>query len=138
MKSQIALVTIITDNAPAMFRFYRDVLGFRPLAEINENDPGYAEFEHAGVRFALCTRGIMRNATGDTSYDQPPQGQRIELAFPCDSPEQVDQDYDRLVSLGATPIRAPENLPWNQRAAFFADPDGNIHELFADLPGGLR
>jgi hypothetical protein len=24
--------------------------------------------------------------------------------------------------------------PWGQRAAFFADPEGNIHGLFADLP----
>jgi len=25
-------------------------------------------------------------------------------------------------------------MPWNQRTAFIADPDGNIHEIFADLP----
>lgn len=35
--------------------------------------------------------------------------------------------------MGATPIQAPQNMPWNQRTALFSDPDGNIHEIFAEL-----
>jgi hypothetical protein len=27
-----------------------------------------------------------------------------------------------------------DDVPWQQRTAMFADPDGNIHEFFADLP----
>ena len=30
-------------------------------------------------------------------------------------------------------IKEPQNMPWNQRTALFADPDGNIHEIFAGI-----
>ena len=41
--------------------------------------------------------------------------------------------YHEITQKGAAPIKRPEDMPWNQRAAFIADPDGNIHEIFADL-----
>ena len=43
--------------------------------------------------------------------------------------------YAEIVARGAVPIHSPADMPWGQRTAMFADPDGNIHELFADLPG---
>jgi uncharacterized glyoxalase superfamily protein PhnB len=52
------------------------------------------------------------------------------------SPEQVDHAYAELTGKGAAHIQAPANMPWNQRTAFFADPDGNVHEIFADIPQG--
>lgn len=39
-----------------------------------------------------------------------------------------------LLANGAVAVQPPDDMPWGQRTAFFADPDGNIHELFADLP----
>jgi len=125
----IALVTILTDDVPALTRFYGDVLGF-PL----EHGPGdYVEFRSPGVRFALCARRVMADATHHGSYAEPRRGQSFELAFPLPAPAEVDAAYADLVARGATPVQAPADMPWGQRAAFFADPDGNIHELFAGL-----
>jgi lactoylglutathione lyase len=134
MKPKLALITILTDNIGPMVRFYRDVLGFRPLGEIDEGNLSYTEFESEGVRFAVCPRAIMAQFTGHASFSEPPRGQAFELAFPCDSPADVDTAYAAILAKGATPVQPPANMPWNQRTAFFADPDGNIHELFADLP----
>ncbi|MCA1598053.1 MAG: VOC family protein [Chloroflexi bacterium] len=129
MTPTIALVTILTDDVPAMTRFYRDVLGF-PI----EQDPGeYVEFRSPGVRFALCARHVMSEATRHPSYAEPRHGQSFELAFPLPTPVEVDAAYAGIVAGGATPVQAPADMPWGQRAAFFADPDGNIHELFASL-----
>jgi catechol 2,3-dioxygenase-like lactoylglutathione lyase family enzyme len=128
--NQIALVTILTDDAPALARFYREALGF----EVKQDMGNYVELQTDGVRFAVCARSIMRDATGHASYAAAHRGQCFELAFPCDTPEQVDQVYADVVARGAAPVQSPGNMPWNQRTAFFADPDGNIHELFADLP----
>jgi lactoylglutathione lyase len=36
-------------------------------------------------------------------------------------------------TMGATPVHQPQNMPRNQRAALFADPDGIIHEIFAEI-----
>ena len=127
---QIALITIITNNLPAMTRFYRDVLGFPVQQDLGQ----YVEFESEGVRFSLCSREVMHTATGDASFTAPRRGQSFELAFPVSSPDAVEQTYEQIVASGATPIKAPAEMPWGQKTAFFADPDGNIHELFADLP----
>lgn len=129
MKFRINLITILTDDMPRMVSFYRDVLGFEA-----ENDSGqYVEFQSEGVRFAICDRSVMMDATGSEAFNQPASGQTFELAFPLDTPNQVDDVYARLVNQGAEAVKGPADMPWNQRTAFFADPDGNIHELFAEL-----
>ena len=130
MLNSIALVTILTDNAPALARFYREALGF----EVKQDMGNYIELRNDGVRFAICARSIMFDATNHASYAQLHSGQCFELAFPCATPAEVDRAYADILAKGAAPIKSPATMPWGQRTAFFADPDGNIHELFADLP----
>jgi catechol 2,3-dioxygenase-like lactoylglutathione lyase family enzyme len=131
MRAKIDLISIVTDQPLVMKAFYRDVIGFAVQMELGED---YVEFESEGVRFAITTREVMTAATGGyEGYAGPRQGQYFELAFPCDSPQDVDASYAAIVAQGAQPIQAPADMPWGQRAAFFADPDGNVHELFAPL-----
>jgi lactoylglutathione lyase len=130
MFNRIALITIVTDDVPRLTAFYRDVLGFT----IKQDMGGYVEFHHDGVRFALCARSILHEASGHAAYAETPRGQAFELAFPCGEPVEVDRAYAEIVAQGATPVHAPADMPWGQRTAMFADPDGHIHELFADLP----
>jgi uncharacterized glyoxalase superfamily protein PhnB len=125
---RIALITVWTDAVEPMKSFYRDVLGF-PV----KNDLGdYVELESPGVRFAICRRAIMVEHSEE--YSRPSSGQAFELAFPCETPVQVDEAYETITGNGATPVAAPSDMPWGQRTALFADPDGNIHEVFASLP----
>ena len=130
MINQIALITIVTDDVPRLAAFYRDVLGFAVKTDMG----GYVEFHNDGVRFAVCARSILRDASSHASYEEAPHGQHFELAFPCGEPAEVDRVYAEIVAQGATPIHTPADMPWGQRTAMFADPDGNIHEFFADLP----
>ena len=109
--------------------FYQSVLGFQLQQELDK----YVELVNPGVRFAICARSVMESATGNAGFHDPRSGQSFELAFPLASAAEVDLAYAEIIRQGAIPIQAPGNMPWNQRAAFFADPDGNIHELFADL-----
>jgi catechol 2,3-dioxygenase-like lactoylglutathione lyase family enzyme len=123
------MIGIITSQFDEMRAFYRDVLGFKEKVHIND----FVEFENEGVRFALSTSRTMHEATGDESYNQQKSGHSFELAFDTGSPEMVDTEFDALIMKGATSVKKPADMPWNQRTAFFADPDGNIHEIFADL-----
>lgn len=127
MKAEINLITIWTDNMEAMKRFYQETLGFTIQTDLGQ----YVEFNSSGVRFSLCERQVMYEYSGQ--YQEKAVGQAFELAFPCESPADVDASFERLVAMGATPIHAPQNMPWQQRTALFADPDGNIHEIFAAL-----
>ena len=127
MKPEINLITIWTNDIEKMRGFYNQVLGFKI-----KNDLGnYVEFESNGVRFAICMRNVMDIYSSE--YDKKTSGQAFELAFPCENPKDVDESYKQLVAMGAVPIHEPQNMPWNQRTALFADPDGNIHEIFAEI-----
>lgn len=127
MASRVDLVTMWVEVMDPMRRFYRDVLGF-----LVENDLGsYVEFENTGVRFALCERSVMHGHS--PSFQEPVRGQRFELAFRCGSPADVDEAYRMLVEHGAVGVAPPQDMPWRQRTALFADPEGNIHEVFAEL-----
>ena len=127
MKAQINLITIWTNDIDKMKEFYNQVLGFRI-----ENDLGnYVEFENDGVRFAICMRDVMYDYSSE--YRKESFGQGFELAFPCESPNDVDESFKKLISKGAASVHEPQNMPWNQRTALFADPDGNIHEIFAEI-----
>lgn len=130
LEPRIALITVLTDDVPAMRAFYEGVLGFDVKTDMDQ----YIEFASEGVRFSICDRAVMSEATEHADYALLPSGQRLELAFPCTSPEDVDVAYRRIVAAGATPVKPPADMPWGQRTAFFADPEGNIHELFADVP----
>lgn len=129
MFPKLNLVTLVTSDLAGMTTFYRDVLGFEILSDDGEN---FVEFKNDGVRFALTTHKQMVEVADDDSYRIAPVGQRVELAIAFGSHEEVDQAYAEITAKGARPVHPPATMPWGQHTAFFADPDGNIHELFAD------
>ena len=60
-------------------------------------------------------------------------GQRVTLAFKCDSPAEVDALYRRIMQQGYEGHREPWDAVWGQRYAVVADPDGTLVDLFAPL-----
>ena len=66
-----------------------------------------------------------------------PVGHGMGLAFRCDSPADVDATFARIVQAGfRSKDTAPYDAFWGQRYASVFDPDGNVVDLFADLPKG--
>ncbi len=124
---QMDMIGIFTDRIDDMKQFYADALGLRIVEDLGK----YVEFEGASIRFAICEQQVMSEIVGDTGYDQPHTGHAFELAFKCDSEPGVDEAYRELLGKGAQQIKPPSTMPWGQYAGFFADPDGNIHEVFA-------
>lgn len=129
MKAQLNMIGIITNNFQQLADFYQNVLELKVTLQLDQ----FIEFETGGMRLAISTNQVMADATKQESYTHEKKGHSFELAFKVNTPAEVDDTYQQLTAKGATPIKAPETMPWNQRTAFFADPDGNIHEIFADL-----
>lgn len=123
---KIGMLGVFTDQIDAMRDFYRDVLGFEVLEDLG----GYVEFGGQPVRFAICTREVMRQSVGGKAFDEPAQGCTLELAFECASRDALDSRYNELLAAGAGEVKRPAVMPWGQYAGFFSDPDGNVHELF--------
>ena len=134
MEGVVGLVTILTDDLEPMKAFYSEVLGF----EVIEDLGNYVEFSNTGVRFAICTREVMYEATGHESYKEERGSHAFELAFPVGDPDDVVRVYSEVVAGGATPIKGPEMMPWGRKTAFIADPDGNIHEIYSHKPEDLN
>ncbi len=130
MQPKIDMIGIVTNNFSEMKNFYNQIMNFPIELELES----YVEFKSEGVRFAITTNEIMSQATNHASYQKPHTGQSLEFAFRVPTPEEVDSAYNDLIEKGAAPIKPAADMPWGQRAAFFADPDGHIHEVFADLP----
>ncbi|QDT00135.1 VOC family protein [Adhaeretor mobilis] len=123
---QINMIGLFTDQFDEMKAFYRDVLGF----EIADDRPKYVEFSGQPLRFAICEREVMKDTTGYEGYQTPASGTPFEMAFECESPTELEQQFEKLLEQGAVRVKAPADMPWGQYAAFFADPDGHVHELF--------
>jgi len=51
----------------------------------------------------------------------------------CAGVENVDAVHAALEAKGVAFIRPPINQPWGRRTAYFADPEGNLWEIFQNL-----
>ncbi|MFZ6177562.1 VOC family protein [Nannocystis pusilla] len=54
---------------------------------------------------------------------RPASGHRVEL---CVYVDDVDATVARLAEAGAPVLLAPRDMPWGERVAYVADPDGNL------------
>ena len=110
--------------------FYRR-LGLE-IPDSSDSEPHVEVALSTGFRLLFDTVDTIRSFDPEWS---PPQGsQRADLAFACDSPEDVDAIYARLTEAGHDGHLAPWDAFWGQRYAVVRDPDGNGVDLFAALP----
>ena len=128
MRPTLDLIGIIVHDMAASLAFYRQ-LGFDIPAEMD--DEGHVESIVGGIRVAWDTVEVIRSF--DPEWTPPTGGQRIGLAFLCDSPTAVDDLHARLTADGYASHKDPWDAFWGQRYAVVLDPDGNPVDLFAPL-----
>lgn len=127
MAVQPDMVGIVVSDMAAALRFYR-LLGLAIPAELDGE--AHAEIIANGYRIAWDTEELMRSIHADWVT---PVGQRVALAFKCETPAEVDAVYTRLSEHGYHGHKAPWDAFWGQRYAVIADPDGTTVDLFAAL-----
>ena len=109
-----------------MIRFYRDVLGFK-IRE--DEDTSNVYLIKDGTLFLLYGRDDFERMTHRRyEYIKGLNG-HSELALYVDTFQEVDEQFRRVVALGATPVLEPETEPWGQRTCYIADPEGNLIEI---------
>ena len=102
-------VSILTSDVVRLADFYKKLL------EV-ENDSDDA------VHQTIIAEETMLTVFNDGQKREPGR-QNMCLAFTVDD---IDKEYQRVVSLGAEIIEAPTVRPWGAVNMRFADPDGNI------------
>ena len=113
-----------------MVSFYRDVIGID--IDWDGNGP-YAEFKHEGIRFAMYERKMLPELLGlEPGYPKGING-TFELALNVGAPENVDKEFERIISKGGRSVYGPRDEPWKMRSAMITDPEGNIIEIASDF-----
>ncbi len=123
------MVGMVVRDMAASLRFYR--LLELAIPEVVEGEDHVEVITPNGYRLAWDSLEMMKGLYPD--FVENPAGQRISLAFKCDSPAEVDALHERIVAAGYTSRKAPWDAFWGQRYAVVVDPDGNAVDLFAAL-----
>lgn len=126
--AQLDLIALVARDMAASLRFYRALSLDIPSGAESESHveivlPG-------GLRLAWDNLDMIRGIYPDWVA---PVGQRVTLAFKCESAAAVDALYDRLMREGYAGRTAPWDAFWGQRYAVVVDPDGNLVDVFAAL-----
>jgi catechol 2,3-dioxygenase-like lactoylglutathione lyase family enzyme len=127
---RLDLVGLVVDDLAASLAFYRR-LGLPIPEDAEASEHGHVEAQLPGLRLAWDTAETIRSF--DPDWTPPTGGQRIGLAFLCDTPAEVDAKFNELVEAGYPPHKEPWDAFWGQRYAQIKDPDGNAVDLFAPL-----
>ena len=122
------MIGIVVSDVPRAIAFYR-LLGLA----FGDPKPGedFVEVKTPnGYRISLNAESMVKEFAPNWTK---PVGQRMELAFLCESPSQVDETYSAVTKAGHKGVKEPWDAFWGQRYAIVADPDGTHVSLFAPL-----
>jgi len=105
----IGEVCILTNDVIRLSNFYKTLFGI-----VNGCDDAIHQFIISEeTTLTVYNDGVRREATNNN----------ICIAFTVDS---VDDEFERLKSLGADIINPPTERPWGAKNMSFKDPDGNL------------
>lgn len=127
MTPRLDAIGIVTSDLAASLDFYRR-LGI-PLPADAASQPHVEAVLPNGTRVLWDTEEVM--ASFDPQWQKPTGGDRVGLAFRCDSPAEVDAVYADLTGAGYGGHLKPWDAVWGQRYAVVLDPDGCGVSLFA-------
>jgi catechol 2,3-dioxygenase-like lactoylglutathione lyase family enzyme len=126
--AQIDMIGLTVRDMTASLKFYR-LLGI-DIPEGVEGEPFVEAATPNGYRISWNTLEMMKEIYPDWVE---PVGQRIELAFKCDSAAEVDDLYKLITERGYEGYKEPWDAFWGQRYAVVKDPDGSLVDLFAAI-----
>lgn len=121
-------VDIVVSDMSRALAFYRALGLTIPAAE--DQAPQVEYQAERGYALGFVTEELVRQAN---PHWPTPVGQRVTLAFRCDTPAEVDRVFAHMTDTGFTGLKEPWDAFWGQRYAFLQDPDGNRVDLFAPL-----
>ena len=119
----LTYVIVLCDDLARMKTFYRDLFAF-PVDSESETS---LALRAGSVLLALRQR--TRGYDGQGVRTELPG---VQLAFLV-APDEVERCYDQLVAKGVTILDPPTDQPRGHRTVYFADPEGNMLEIYAEI-----
>lgn len=120
---KLSYVIILCHDLPRMKEFYRGLFAF---AVDSESDTGLT-FRAGGVLFSLRQRTRAYDGRGVR-----PELPGVQVAFLVE-PAEVDRCHALLIERGVEILDPPADQPRGHRTVYFADPEGNMLEIYAEI-----
>ena len=107
--------------------FYRNMLGLQETF----SDANSVAFRLEDQDFVLLDVSAAAKMISPEAVSlQNKAGHQVLL---CAGVEDIDAAYKALTAKGVAFIKPPISQPWGRRTAYFADPEGNLWELWQSL-----
>lgn len=121
---QLSYAIVLCDDMERMKAFYRDLFAF----EVDSESETSLAFR-AGGEVLMALRERTRDYDGrGVRADLP----GVQLAFLVE-PDEVEQCYQQLLAKGVEILEPPTDQPRGHRTVYFADPEGNMLEVYAEI-----
>ena len=121
---ELTQVRLLVSDFPAVYRFYRDVLGLKPQFEAEHGPYAKLSPDTGPAAIALQDRAQMAAVLGQLG--EQPEGFRALVVLRVDD---LDAAHAELTSRGAEFARPPAPMGDRLRVAHLTDPEGNLIEL---------
>lgn len=121
---ELTQIRLMVSDFPAVYRFYRDVLGLKPQFEA-ESGP-YAKLSPDTGHAAIALQDRAQMADVLRKLGTAPEGHRALVVLRVDD---LDAAHAELTSRGAAFTRDPAPMGDRLRVAYLEDPEGNLIEL---------
>jgi catechol 2,3-dioxygenase-like lactoylglutathione lyase family enzyme len=121
---QVSYVIILCEDMEGMKKFYRDLFAF----EVDSESETSLALRAGSVLLSLRKRTRWYDGSG-VRTELP----GVQIAFLV-SPAEVDQCYEQLVAKGVKILEPPTDQPRGHRTVYFSDPEGNMLEVYAEIP----
>lgn len=124
---KIVAITLFVEDAQKSKEFYERVFGVPVIYE----DDHSAAFKFESLVVNLLEHAPARELIDPAAVAGGGTGSSFQLTIPVDD---TDAACAELAARGVTLVNGPIDRAWGLRTAAFADPDGHIWEVAADLP----
>ena len=120
--SSLDYVVLHCRDVQAARKFYRHVMRL-PIA-----------YERADwIQFQVGVSALVLRSLDGGFRARRVEGSAVQLGFRIRYDE-VDAYYEQLKAAGVEVLEPPSDQGWGRRTLFFVDPEGNLLEIYADLP----
>jgi catechol 2,3-dioxygenase-like lactoylglutathione lyase family enzyme len=123
----IGAITLFVEDLPAARAFYADVLRLGCVFE----DDNSAVFDLGNTVINLLDAREAPGLIAPARVAGPAAGARCQFTIWVEDADAVCAD---LRARGVSLLNGPQDRPWGQRTAAFADPAGHVWEVAQHLP----
>ena len=119
---RVTLITLGVDDLDRSAKFYAD-MGWTPT----QREEGVIFYQINCLVLGLFGREALAADQGRPGATLGTGAMTLAQNFLTN--DEVDAAYQLALSVGATPLKAPEKVFWGGYSGYYADPDGHVWEV---------